>query len=532
MKFLVEKITESHEQNKDWERAYHSLEKDYQALSERYEILRKMAFGVHSEKTKTIFNPDQTLLFNEAELAAGGHRIEDETVEIAAHKRKKKKTKGLNQEELDVLPHEEILQPIPKEQRICPKCGTKMVPMGKEKIREELIYIPAQIKVRVHYRETYECRECRKNGHFSIRKSFVPQPVLPHCKASASTIAHIMEQKYVFGVPLYRQEREWTQIGIHLDQNTMGSWIIRSAAAWFKPIVDRLHAYLLQEDVIQADETTVQVLKEAGRKNTSKSYMWVFMGGEFTAKNPIRIYQYQETRKGANAQTFLSGFSGALLSDGYQGYNSVDNVKRFGCWSHVRRKFVDSLPQKKDGAADTIAGQCVLKINKLFEIEDNLRDCSPAERQKQRMLQSKPVVEDFFTYIESNRDIVLPKGNLGKAISYAINQRTELTAFLEDGNVPIHNNACERSVRAFCIGRRAWLFAGSPKGADASASIYSLAETAKANELNVFKYFAFILNHLPNEKCYSSPETLDNYLPWTHLVQKVCREKENKEPEL
>ena len=210
------------------------------------------------------------------------------------------------------------------------------------------------------------------------------------------------------------------------------------------------------------------------------------MGGEFTAKNSIRIYQYQETRKGANAQTFLSGFSGALLSDGYQGYNSVDNVKRFGCWSHARRKFVDSLPQKKDGAADTIAGQCVLKINKLFEIEDNLRDCSPAERQKQRMLQSKPVVEDFFTYIESNRDIVLPKGNLGKAISYAINQRSELTAFLEDGNVPIHNNACERSVRAFCIGRRAWLFAGSPKGADASASIYSLAETAKANGLNVF----------------------------------------------
>ena len=186
------------------------------------------------------------------------------------------------------------------------------------------------------------------------------------------------------------------------------------------------------------------------------------MGCQFTAKNSIRIYQYQETRKGANAQTFLSGFSGALLSDGYQGYNSVDNVKRFGCWSHV----------------------------------------------------------------------VLPKGNLGKAISYAINQRTELTAFLEDGNVPIHNNACERSVRAFCIGRRAWLFAGSPKGADASASIYSLAETAKANGLNVFKYFAFILNHLPNEKCYSSPETLDNYLPWTHLVQKVCREKENKEPEL
>ena len=142
MKFLVEKITESHEQNKDWERAYHSLEKDYQALSERYEILRKMAFGVHSEKTKTIFNPDQTLLFNEAELAAGGHRIEDETVEIAAHKRKKKKTKGLSQEELDVLPHEEILQPIPEEQRICSKCGTKMVPMGKEKIREELHLYP------------------------------------------------------------------------------------------------------------------------------------------------------------------------------------------------------------------------------------------------------------------------------------------------------------------------------------------------------------------------------------------------------
>ena len=141
------------------------------------------------------------------------------------------------------------------------------------------------------------------------------------------------------------------------------------------------------------------------------------------------------------------------------------------------------------------------------------------------MLQSKPVVEDFFTYIESNRDIVLPKGNLGKAISYAINQRSELTAFLEDGNVPIHNNACERSVRAFCIGRRAWLFAGSPKGADASASIYSLAETAKANGLNVFKYFAFILNHLPNEKCYSSPETLDNYLPWTHLVQKFAGKK-------
>lgn len=141
----------------------------------------------------------------------------------------------------------------------------------------------------------------------------------------------------------------------------------------------------------------------------------------------------------------------------------------------MRRKFVDSLPQKKDGAADTIAGQCVLKINKLFEIEDNLRDCSPAERQKQRMLQSKPVVEDFFTYIESNRDIVLPKGNLGKAISYAINQRSELTAFLEDGNVPIHNNACERSVRAFCIGRRAWLLQDRPK-VQMPARVYTVSQ--------------------------------------------------------
>jgi hypothetical protein len=250
--------------------------------------------------------------------------------------------------------------------------------------------------------------------------------------------------------------------------------------------------------------------------------MWVYSTGKYT-EHPIRILEYQPGRSGNYPQKFLDRFTGYLHSDAYAGYKKVDNITRCLCWSHLRRKFVEALPKDIHSPEATLPGQGISYCNQLFEIEKNLENLTREERKSKRLSQAVPVLDAFWSWAESTQDKVLPKSKLGQALSYALNHKNEFKNYLLDGNCSISNNLAENSIRPFTIGRKNWLFSGSPKGAAASAAVYSMIESAKANGLSPYKYLYFIFNQLPGVEFGQYPELLEDFLPWSPEIQTACK---------
>lgn len=492
------------------------LEEENQRLHQQVDYLRKHLFGQKSEKISVIFNA-QMNLFDEAEQESKKSAPEPETQAVKEHRRKK--YVGQREELLKNLPHEQRLFTLPEEERICKKCAGSLVSMGKEVVRTEVQFIPAQVKVIDYVRETFECRQCRKENHISIQKPMMPNPVLAHSMASATSVAHVMVQKYGYAMPLYRQEKEWKDLGIRLSRATLGNWIITAARNWLKPLMDKMHCELLKERYIHADETTVQVHQEENRKNATKSYMWLYASGKHKQTHNIRMFEYRPGRKGEYPKKFLKKFQGYLHTDAYVGYEKVENITRCLCWSHARRQFADALPEKLAEKSQTLCQEGIEQINKLFAIEKELKELGQEERKKQRLKREKPVLEAFWSWVEINKGGVLPKSKLYQAMAYAQNHKKELENYLEDGNCNISNNLAENSIRPFTIGRKNWLFSGSPKGAEASAAVYSIIETCKANGVDAYKYLCFIFENLPNVAFMRQPEILDQYMPWSSSIQ-------------
>ena len=373
-----------------------------------------------------------------------------------------------------------------------------------------------------YYRETFECRTCRKNGEPYMEKSPMPSPVIQHSYASPSTVAHVIHQKYELAVPLYRQEKEWLNMGVRLSRATMSKWIMVAHRDWLSPIVDRLHQQMLLESHLHCDETPVQVLKETDRKNTTSSYMWVYSTGKHSSF-PVRLFEYQPGRSGKYPEAFLRGFKGYLHTDAYAGYNKVSDVTSCYCWSHVRRKFVDALPKDIKSAEATLPAKAIDWINQLFSLEKSFDTLCQAERYNKRLEKEKPILEAFWSWVEKTAPTVLPKSKLGTAFTDALNQKEGLMNYLLDGNCDISNNLSENSIRPFTIGRKNWLFSGSPTGAAASAGVYTLIETAKANGLNPTKYIEYILKNIPGQCFLEDPELLEDFMPWDAVVQQVCK---------
>ena len=324
-------------------------------------------------------------------------------------------------------------------------------------------------------------------------------------------------------MPLYRQEKEWETLGVKLSRATMSKWLMVAYRDWLSHIVDLLHQKLLQEHYLHADETPVQVLQEPGRKNTIGSYMWVYSSSKYS-EHPMRLFEYQPGRSGKYPQQFLKGFSGYLHTDAYAGYNKVPEITRCFCWTHLRRAFVDALPKDVKSPEATLPARAIDYINKLFSIEKAIEAFVDAEQRKeQRLIQEKPVLEAFWSWVEKTSPTVLPKSKLGQALQYAINHKEGLMNYLKDGNCAISNNLSENSIRPFTIGRKNWLFSGSPEGAKTSAGIYTLIETAKANGLNPMKYIQFILSDMPGTTFLEYPEFLEDYMPWHPMIQQRCK---------
>jgi len=496
-----------------------NLEKQISNLTEMVLLLRKKKFGSSSEKTATTEGGIQLNLFNEAEADASPDAPEPIVQKAGGYSRNGKKT---NREELiKDLPVEEIECTLHEQDCICPKCSHKLNPIGKETVREELEYIPAQLKIIRYVRMAYGCPECKKKGESSIKKALTPTSLMNHSLASSSTVAYVMYQKYVNGMPLYRQEKDWEQLGFALSRATMANWIVRCAQDWLTPVIESLKNELLQRDIIHCDETPVQVLKEPGKAPQSKSYMWLYRSG-MDGKPPIVLYDYQPSRGGKNAADYLKGFHGFLQSDGYKGYEKVENVTRCCCWAHIRRYFVEAIPDLKNkDAPKSIAEIGRDYCNQLFEIERTLADLSPERRKEERLKLEKPVLEAFWSWLET----LNPMGGsrLAKAKIYALNQKPYMENFLLDGRCSISNNLAENSIRPFTVGRKNWLFSDTPKGADASAIVYSIVETAKANQLNVFTYLHYLLLYMPDVDYRNHPEEMEDMMPWSERAQQECK---------
>jgi transposase len=306
-------------------------------------------------------------------------------------------------------------------------------------------------------------------------------------------------------------------MGVELSRQTMANWMIQGSNRWLWPLYERMRQHLLQKEILHADETTLQVLEAAN----STSYMWLYRTGRDGP--PIVLYDYQSSRASKHPARFLETFKGYLHVDGYAGYNGLSDIRLVGCWAHARRKFDEALkavPTKE--TTPTAAREGLEFCNKLFAIERELHNVTPKERYEERLVKSQPVVEVFSAWLKYQTPRVLPKSALGQAIQYCRNQWPKLTVFLEDGRLELDNNRSERSIKPFVIGRKNWLFANTTRGAKASATIYSVVETAKENGLNPFAYLSYLFEQLPNVDL-QNPAVIDSLLPWSASLPEGCR---------
>ena len=390
----------------------------------------------------------------------------------------------------------------------CDCCDTPLHECGIE-ISETLKILPQKVTVIRHERTKYACRQCEKTQTSSqIITAPKPASMIPKSLGSPEAFAAIVTAKYVDALPLYRQVEIFKRSGIELSRGTLANWCVQLGTK-VNVIVQAMRSQLLLETLICADETTVQVLKEQDRTPQNKSYMWVYRSGEFTEK-PVVIYDYQPSRAAYCVADFLGDYSGYLLSDGYTAYNCLDNVTQAGCMAHARRKFTEtqkSQPTKKVGKAE----KALNYIAQLYGIEQKGKLLSEDDRQKLRKQKAKPILDSFYQWLVKANMTALPKSSIGKALKYTLNQWPKLIIYVENGAISIDNNVTERDIRPFTTGRKNWLFSTSANGARASANLYSLVMTCRANDINPYYYFQHLFTELPKRK---SEDDLTDLMPW------------------
>ena len=471
-------------------------------LQEERRLDRARRFGASSEA-----GDHQANLFDEAELTELTPDEEtteaaDTDIEVAAHTKRRPKRKALPSD----LDRVDIHHDLSIEDKICGCCGKEMQRIG-EKTSEQLDVIPMQVFVRVHHCATYSCSGCDE----SIKTASKPVQPIPKSIASAGLLAHVATAKYADGLPLYRQTRQYQRLGIELPRNTLAGHMLK-VGALVRPLIEALQQHILSYDIVNMDETPVQVLKEPGKVAQSKSYMWVMKGGP--PEQTAIIYHYDPGRTQAVPKLLLKDYAGYLQTDGYAGYNGIlceNTITGLGCWAHVRRKFMDAkkaLP-KKDQDRGNKVNQALAFISKLYQLEQRIKNMALENKQHTRQAEAQITLTKFRAWLD--KQSVPPKSLLGKAIHYAIAQWPRLTVYTEDGRLNIDNNGVENTIRPFAIGRKNWLFSDTQNGANASANLYSLIETAKANGLNEYAYLKYVFTELPKAE---GAKAVTKLLPW------------------
>ncbi len=497
------------------------LSQKLEILQRQNRLLKKKLFGAGSEKIK----PDEPLidgelqLFNEFELTSqicdqnAPEDSSEETAMVSGEPGEPVKKPGRRKLPKE-FPRMVIEHDLSEEDKRC-RCGSEMTCISVQ-TSEEIDYVPAQLRVIEHHCKKYLCEACAKaqqnDPAISVpsRTAKKPAMLIEKSIASAGLLAHIAVAKFCDYLPLYRQEQIFKRLGLDLSRQTMSVWMLKIGAA-ITPLINLMQEEILNHDVAYADETTVQVLDEPGRRAQTKSFIWCFIGG--VPHKAVTIYQYHPTRRGEVVSQFLEGYRGGFHCDGYSGYQKLiqsGQVTGLNCWAHVRRKFIEALP---NGEEKGVAGYIVQQIRKLYYLEKLIkqRDLENAAIKTIRQEMAKPILESLKIYLDEKARTSLPQGGLGKAIAYTRQRWRYLITYLEDGRYEIDNNRTERAIKPFVMGRNNWLFSQSVDGAHTSARLYSLIETAKMHLLNPVAYLKYLFTELPQCKTVSDYEALLPY---------------------
>ena len=490
-------------------------------LLEQISLLKTRAYAPKSERSE-----GQLSLFNEVEAEADESVPEPAADEALSRPRRRGGKRKLNLEALVTVVVEHA---VPAEERRCPSCGSELARMSVE-VTKTVRLVPAHLVVEEHRREVCRCEACcRRNAEDGsvpaviVRAGMRNLPI-PGSFATPSLISHVMFAKYCNATPLYRLESEFAYLGAEISRQNMANWVMGSFERWLSLICERMRHHLLQNDIIHADETEVQVLREPGRKATSKSYMWVLRSA--AVDKPICVYHYDPSRGGEVIRRLLGGWRGTLCTDGYQAYYSLPGVTNVSCLVHARRKFAEIVKAAggdlKAARACSVALEARRKLDKVFAVDSRFDDMDPQERKRQRDEHVRPLLEEFEAWALDQRDRALEGFELHKALSYACAHMPYVRNVLEDGRLEFSNNIAERSVKSFVISRKNSLFSNTPRGAEASAGAYSIMETAKLNGLRPRNYVEWLLDEMPNAGELTD-EVVDSFLPWSDAVPASCR---------
>lgn len=502
-----------------------SLNEKMQLMMEQMVLANRNRFGRSSEKMTDVsqisfMEVDGTIVFfNEAEAVCDLDAPEPEHLEESAPRPVKKK--GKKEQDLSGLPTHRIDHYMTEEELTAEfgKNGWKQLP---DAISRRYRFVPAKVEVEEHHIGVYAGK---KDGH--MVKAEHPSGLLHGSAVSPTLAAAIINGKYVNAIPLYRLEQEFKRYGLAITRQNMANWMIRLGEEYLSVLYDYLHRKLYDYHVIQADETPVLVNRD-GRPAGSKSYMWVYRSGYMYPDRQIVLYEYQRTRNASHPREFLKDFSGICVTDGYQVYHTLEKEKEdltiAGCWVHGRRKFEEALATiPAEGKKDSVAWLVMKQIQAIYREEGKLKELSSEERLAQRQVVIRPQVDALFAYLKQEKEQIVVKGKLEAAFTYLLNQEKYLRVFLNDGDVPMDNNASERAIRGFCIGKKKWEVIDTLNGAKTSAVIYSIAETAKANNLKPYEYFEHLLTVIPEHMEDTDRSFLEELLPWSPALPENIR---------
>ena len=502
-----------------------ALNDKMQLMMEQLVLSKKSRFGRSSEKMagpgqiRFMEVDGEIVFFNEAEAVCDLDVPEPDSLE--PQQPKKKKQAGKRETDLAGLPVRRIDHYL-SEKELAAEFGEKGWKQLPDAISRCYRFVPAKVEVEEHHVGVYSSKTDDR-----MVKAPHPKKLLSGSLVSPSLAAAVLNGKYVNAVPLYRLEKEFERYGLAITRQNMANWVIRLGESCFGPLYDYLHTLLYRYPVIQADETPVLVNKD-GRPAGSKSWMWVYRSGCLYQKEQVILYEYQKTRNASHPRKFLKDYNGICVTDGYQVYHTLEkekeDLKIAGCWVHCRMKFEEALeviPKelRKQSVLDLLMNQ----IRAIYREEGKLSGFSADERVEKRQLVVKPLVDAFFAYVKQNSGRVAKSGKAREAFTYALNQEPYLRVFLENGNVPMDNNASERAIRGFCIGKKNWEMIDTVHGASASAIIYSISETAKANGLKPYEYFEYLLTEIPKHQDESSTDFLADLLPWSEKLPEYIR---------
>lgn len=521
--FLIHLLLQQQEQLEALTKELHASNEKMQLLMEQVILGKQNRFGRSSEKMEdpnqiSFREVDGTIVFfNEAEAVCDLSASEPEDLELPAPK--KPKRKGKKEADLSGLPIRRIDHYL-SETELEAEFGVNGWKQLPDAISKKYHFVPAKVEVEEHHIGVYASKTDEhmvKAGH--------PGTLLHGSLVSPSLAAAIINGKYVNAVPLYRLEQEFQRYGLQITRQNMANWCIRLGEDYLSVLYDRLHKELYSYHVIQADETPVLVNHD-GRKAGSKSWMWVYRSGYLYHKKQIVLYEYQQTRNASYPREFLKGYGGICVTDGYQVYHTLENeleeLRIAGCWVHCRRRFDEALKViKKSSQKESEAFLLMKQIQAIYREEGKLDALSSDERLQQRQAVIKPLVDAFFAYLKTMK--VSKKDKFGDAVGYALNQEKYLRVFLTDGDVPIDNNASERAIRGFCIGKKNWQMIDTINGARTSAIIYSIVETAKANQLKPFDYVQYLLEEIPQHMEDTDYSFLEDLLPWSEKLPAEIR---------